>query len=148
MKVNGKISKGHGIASGKTQDIRYPKGTLSEQLPYFKEGGLDLSGYYLGTINLDISPYQYKIGEPKFFFEAIPWSEHIPPENFYFLDVTLFFRKEAYTGLIYMPDPDTKIDHIQENSVLELIMPRISGLSYGMQVYIDISDKQLQLFIP
>lgn len=148
MKVSGHITKGHGIASGKTEDTRYPKGTLFKQLPYFKERGLDLSTYYLGTINLDISPYQYIIGEPKFFFEAIPWSEYIPPENFYFFDVTLFFGNATYAGLIYMPDPNTKVDHIQVHSVLELIMPRIPGLSYGTQVRIDISDKQLQLFMP
>ncbi len=28
-----------------------------------------------------------------------------------------------------MPDPITKVDHIQEQSILELILPKISGLS-------------------
>ncbi len=43
MKVNGLICKGHGVASGKSDNQRYPRGTLYEQLPYFKERGLDLS---------------------------------------------------------------------------------------------------------
>jgi hypothetical protein len=45
-----------------------------------------------------------------------------------------------------MPDPLTKVDHIQELTILELILPRISGLSYGMKVSIEIVDEQLQLF--
>ena len=45
-----------------------------------------------------------------------------------------------------MPDPITKVDHIQELSILELILPKISGLSYGMKVCIEIVDEQLKLF--
>ena len=146
MKVNGLICKGHGVASGKSDNQRYPRGTLHKQLPHFKEKGLDLSVYFLGTINLDIAPYHFKIGKPKYYFESVPWSDYIPPENFYFFDVILFCRETEYRGLIYMPDPLTKADHIHELSILELILPRISGLSYGMKVGIEIVDEQLQLF--
>jgi len=146
MRINGLICKGHGVASGISDNQRYPKGTLYEQLPYFKESGLDLSSYFLGTINLHIAPYQFEIRSPKYFFEAIPWSIYIPPENFYFFDVTLFFREKEFKGLIYMPDPKTKVDHIQEQSILELILPRISGLAHGMSVCIEVEDKQLKFF--
>ena len=146
MKVNGLICEGHGVASGRSDNQRYPRGTLRKQLPYFKEKGLDLSVYFLGTLNVDISPYHHKIGKPKYYFERVPWSDYIPPENFYFFDVILFFRETEYKGLIYMPDPLTKVDHIQELTILELILPRISGLSYGMKVTIEIVDEQLQLF--
>jgi hypothetical protein len=145
MQINGQICKGHGVASGKSDNKRYPKGTLNEQLPYFKERGLDLSAYFLGTINLDISPYTPKIIVPKYFFEGISWSPYIPPENFYFFDVILFFQDTGYKGLIYMPDPNTKVDHIQKRSILELILPKISGLTYGMRIRIETEDKQLQL---
>ncbi len=146
MKVNGLICEGHGVASGKSDTQRYPKGTLNQQLPYFQEKGLDLSVYFLGTINLNITPYLFKIGKPKYSFVAIPWSVYIPPENFYFFDVIFFFGDKKYKGLIYMPDPITKVDHIQELSILELILPKISGLSYGMKVCIEIVDEQLKLF--
>lgn len=135
-----------GVASGKSDNQRYPKGTLNQQLPYFKEGGLDLSIYFLGTINLYISPYSFKIGKPKYYFDSIPWSDYIPPENFYFFDVTLFYRDKEHKGLIYMPDPITKVDHIQEPAILELIQPKISGLSYGIKVCIEVVDEQIQLF--
>lgn len=146
MKVNGLICEGHGVASGKSDNQRYPRGTLNQQLPYFRERGLDLSTYFLGTINLNIAPYHFKIGKPKYYFKSVPWSDYIPPENFYFFDVIFFFRDREYKGLIYMPDPLTKVDHIQELAILELILPRISGLSNGMKVCIEIVDEQLQLF--
>ncbi len=146
MKVNGLICKGHRVASGISDNERYPGGTLYQQLPYFKKRGLDLSSYFLGTINVDISPYQFEIGTPKHFFKAIPWSNYIPPENFYFFDVKLNFRHKEYKGLIYMPDPITKVDHVQEQSILELILPRIYGIAYGFKVCIEVKDEQLLLF--
>jgi len=135
------------VAYGISDNKRYPGGTLHQQLFYFKERGLDLSPYFSGTINLDIDPYQFEIGNPKHFFKAIPWSKYIPPENFYFFDVKLFFRHEEFTGLIYMPDPITKVDHIQEQSILELILPKISGIAYRLKVCIEVRDKQLRLFM-
>jgi hypothetical protein len=32
----GEIQRGYGIASGKTEDFRFPEGTLAMQIPYFK----------------------------------------------------------------------------------------------------------------
>ena len=84
IKLKGEIKPGYGVASGKGNDERYPDGTLRLQFKYFLEKGLDLSRYYMGTINLDISPCKYQIGQPKYFFENINWSDYIPPENFYF----------------------------------------------------------------
>ena len=71
MKIKGKIIPGYGVASGKGQDPRYPKGTLRLQYPFFKERGLDLGDYFLGTLNIDISPFSYERGKPNYFFEAI-----------------------------------------------------------------------------
>ncbi len=144
-KVRGEIKPGHGVASGKRKDKRYPEGTLKQQFNHFLERGLDLSNYFMGTINLDISPNSYKIKAPKYFFKNIDWSDHIPPENFYFFDVSLYSEGQTYEGLIYMPDPETKEDHVQKPTILELILPKINGLDYGH--FIDIGIKKDQLHI-
>ena len=146
MKIKGVISPGHGVASGQSGDLRYPGGTLKLQLPYFRKKGLNLTPYFLGTINLDIAPNQFEIGTPKLFMEKIKWSEYIPPENFYFFDVVLYRDKEVYEGLIYMPDPETKVEHEQHASILELLLPKINGLSYGETVEIEIQDSQLFIY--
>ena len=82
--VRGKIKSGFVVASDKGKDERYPEGTLRQQFKRFLGRGLDLSNYFMGTINLDISPSSYEIKQPKYFFENINWSDFIPPENFYF----------------------------------------------------------------
>lgn len=143
--VRGEIQSGHGVASGKGKDERYPEGTLKKQFKHFLERGLDLSDYFMGTINLDISPYSYEIKKPKYFFKNIEWSEYIPPENFYFFDVTLYYKDRTYEGLVYMPDPETKEDHMQKPTILELIFPKIEGLEYGLMVDVALKKDQLDI---
>ena len=143
--VRGEIKSGHGVASGKGQDERYPEGTLKLQFEHFLERGLDLSNYFMGTINLDISPCSYKIKKPKYFLKNIDWSDYIPPENFYFFDVTLHYNDKTYQGLVYMPDPETKEDHVQIPNMLELILPKIKGLEYGLKVDITLKKEQLDV---
>ncbi|MGB5359336.1 MAG: hypothetical protein WBN27_05275 [Eudoraea sp.] len=99
----------------------------------------------MGTINLDISPCSYEIKKPKHFFKNIDWSDYIPPENFYFFDVTLYDKDKTYKGLVYMPDPETKEDHIQKPTILELILPKIKDLDYGVMVDIALKKDQLDI---
>ena len=145
MKVKGKVNLGYGVASGKAGDKRYPKGTIRQQYRHFLERGLDLGSYFMGTINLDIAPYTYEIVNPKYFFENIDWSDHIPPENFYFFDVSLYTQGKIYHGLIYMPDPKTKEQHVQKATVLELLLPKVPGLNYGHSVVIEVLQDQLKM---
>ncbi len=146
MKIKAKVIPGYGAASGKNKDPRYSKGTIASQLSHFKERGLDLSPYFPGTLNVNISPYNYAIKESKHFFEQVNWSEHISAENFYFFDITLLFDNNKYEGLVYMPDPKTKEEHKQSSSTLELILPKIENLNYGAQVDLVIEDSQLAIF--
>ncbi|MCM4153985.1 hypothetical protein DHD05_20545 [Arenibacter sp. N53] len=145
MKVNAIVCQGHGVASGKAKDPRYPKGTLKAQSKFFLKKGLDLNQYFLGTINLDIAPFIFKIKKPKYFLENVNWSVFIPPENFYFFDVSLQFNKTTYKGLIYMPDPATKAEHFQNPTILELLLPRIDGLKYRDLVMLEVLDEQIEL---
>ena len=126
--VQGEIKSGHGVASGKGKDERYPEGTLRQQCKHFLERGLDLSTYFMGTVNVDISPYAYVLKRPKHFFKDINWSEHIPPENFYFFEVTLHFKNSTYEGLVYMPDPETKEDHLQKPNHTRIDTSQNNGL--------------------
>jgi len=145
MKVNAVVEQGHGVASGKAKDPRYPQGTLNAQLAHFKRKGLDLSQFFPGTINLDIAPYFYKIKKPKHFLKNINWSQFIPPENFYFFDAALHINNNSYKGLIYMPDPATKAEHFQNPTIIELLLPKIDGLKYGDKVLLEVDDQQIEL---
>lgn len=142
-RITGIVIPGHGVASGKGGDPRYPNGTISQQISLFQERGLDLSPYYPGTINLDIRPWRYIIAEPSYFFEGVDWSEFIDPENFFFFKCKAQYQEQSFNGYIYLPDPATKSDHFQPNDMLELILPEIHGVQYGDHFQIDVPDSAM-----
>ncbi|RUT80168.1 hypothetical protein [Ancylomarina longa] len=146
MRIKAKIVQGYGVASGKSGDVRFPMGTIQMQLKYFLERGLDLSNYYRGTLNVDIAPSHFKMVKPKFFIENMKWSKDMPPENFYFFDVMVSVEEEEmYEGLIYMPDPKTKVEHEQKPTVLELMLPKIEDLHYGQTLYVQVKEEQIAI---
>ena len=143
MRVEGKVIPGYGVASSQGKDARYPLGTIREQVKHFQQRGLDLSPFFMGTINVDIAPHSFSLGKPKHFFDGVNWSSHIPPENFYFFDVKLHYRNTSYEGFVYMPDPATKPEHMQKETVLELILPKIEDLAYDQLVELEVDRSQL-----
>ena len=83
-KISGVVTPGYQIASGLNESSPYPLGSIEMQVPYFKERGLDLTGFYFATINVDISPFTFSLNAPKFTFEHVAWCSQIPPETFSF----------------------------------------------------------------
>ena len=59
-----KVIEGYRIASGFTNNSPYPDGSIKLQTPIFQKLGLDISTYFPGTININISPYTYKARKP------------------------------------------------------------------------------------
>ena len=131
-----KLVEGHGVASGKTEDSRFPYGTIAMQMPYFKERGLELSSFFKGSLNLDVSPYSFDLLEPDCSFMQIKWSQDLPAENFSFYSCSLVvsesgFESISYGGFIYRPHPSTKPGFHQNPNVLQVIAPFIPNLTYG-----------------
>jgi hypothetical protein len=141
IQVQGKVVQGHGVASGKAGNRRFPDGTLAMQKPYFQQLGLDLAGFYLGTINLAIAPYQYHIRQAKHVFRNVRWSLTEPAEDFSFLDCRIAGR----AGLIYYPHPDTKPEHFQAPDVLEILTTWIEGLQYGDTLLLEVDAAQMAI---
>lgn len=141
------VIEGHQVASGKNADPRFPGGTLAMQLPFFKERGLDLSGYQLSTLNLSIAPFRYEILKPQHTFRDVAWHPTEPAEDFSFLDCRV--RKaesdEWVGGLIYYPHPETKPEHFQPPDILEVIAERfIGGIHYGDRFFLQINPEQIR----
>jgi hypothetical protein len=59
--VTGFVCQGFRVASGQTTDSPYPAGTIAMQVPFFRDRGLDLSRYFLGTLNVSIAPKVFTI---------------------------------------------------------------------------------------
>ncbi len=62
--VKGTVVKGHRVASEESRDPRYPHGTIAMQVPKFMQLGLDLLGFHKGTVNVSVSPLQFKVIKP------------------------------------------------------------------------------------
>lgn len=71
----GIIKPGHQVASGKAIDSPYDRGTIEMQLPFLKNLGLDLTNFFLGTLigtlNISIAPYIFKIIQPQYTFKDV-----------------------------------------------------------------------------
>lgn len=132
--VQGVIRQGYGVASGSSASSPYPHGTLSLQVPLFKERGVDLSGFFLGTLNVDISPQRFAVTRPDVTLRAVAWTDRIPPEDFSFCACLLEAGGTRHRALIYHPHPETKVEHFQNESVVEVLAPYVSDLAIGSKV--------------
>jgi hypothetical protein len=148
-RIEAVIHAGHQVASGRSPTSPYPAGTIALQTPVFLALGLDLRPYFPGTLNLNIAPLRFALGRPAHRFEAVRWTLHHPPETFSFYNCRLTVDRRGstnrYDGLVYYPHPETKRSHFQAPTVLEVLAPRIAGLTYGHKVGLETLGAQIQL---
>ena len=145
VRVKGIVKAGHGVASGQSGDRRFPDGTLAMQKAYFHQQGLNLDGYYLGTINLSISPYQYEVKQAKYTFRQVKWSANEPAEDFSFFDCRLVRPDGIIPGYIYYPHPETKPEHFQPPNTLEIMSSFIPNLRYNNELIIELNPNQIEI---
>jgi hypothetical protein len=135
MLINGTVVRGHGVASGCAGDPRFPAGTLGLQLPIFASLGLQLDGFYHGTINVSVAPLVPQPQSPFVTYREIQWHPSCPAENFSFFDIQV----AGAAGLpvpayIYWPHPETKPEHFQDPHVVEILAPHLEDISEGKPV--------------
>lgn len=143
--VEGVVQDGYKVASGQANDTPYPDGTIKMQKPLFKTLGLDLSSFYEGTLNISIAPLTFTVTNPEFNFFSVEWTKHHPPENFAFSKCNVVFNCITYSGWIYYPDPSTKKAHHQNQSIIEIIAPYISGIKNGDKVQLLFNPDEILL---
>ena len=141
------IVQGHRVASGLNNNPRFPGGTLRMQMHFFRELGLDLSIFHIGTINIRMAPWRYQVVRAKHTFRNLKWHPVEPPEDFSFFDVTVRHGESSTNGLIYFPHPETKPEHFQPPDALELRLPFVPGLAYGDTIQIQTVADQM-VFVP
>lgn len=131
------------MASGPSKD--YPYGALDRQRPIFAARGLDLSGYFNGTLNIDISPRTFNLIKPEFTFRNIEWTDLHPPEHFSFSRCKVIFNGIEYDGWVYYPHPETKLRHFQNPSLLEVITMEIHGIKYGNELDVLVNPEAIEV---
>lgn len=143
QRVSGIVQQGHGIASGQAADSPYPESSIQLQQPHFQALGLDLSPYFLGTLNISIAPHQFVMQSPAYTFPLVRWTERHPPETFSFSPCQIEFGGQSYEALVYYPHPETKERHFQNPSILEILAPRIGGIEYGDRVVLGLNSAEI-----
>ncbi|CAL6025416.1 Conserved_hypothetical protein [Hexamita inflata] len=138
--MRGTVIPGHRVASGLNNNPKYPGGTLRMQLQFFKELGLDLSQYYLGTLNIQTSS-TLKLIKPFKTFENVKWCED-PAETFSFIQILLECKGDKTEGLIYWPHPETKPFHFQDSKVVEVLTVFNDKIKYGDEVTVHILNEE------
>jgi hypothetical protein len=142
--ITARLVEGHRVASGLNGNPRFPGGTLRMQFPHFLARGLDLNSFHLGTLNVSIAPLAYRVLQPRHTFTHVKWHPTEPAEDFSFFDVRVGCPdKSSVDGLIYFPHPDTKPEHFQQPDVLELLLPFVKGLRYGMTLRLEVPADQM-----
>jgi len=135
--VKGILAQGYRVASGPSAD--YPYGALDRQRPIFKARGLDLSGYFNGTLNINIQPYAFSMNKPEYTFQYVEWTDLHPPEHFSFSHCKVIYKDIEYDGWVYYPHPETKERNFQNPALVEVIATPIPDIQYGdeLQVLLD-----------
>ncbi|WP_026073185.1 hypothetical protein [Nodosilinea nodulosa] len=146
--VNGLLERGHQVASGAASDSPYPGGTIELQTPFFQALGLDLTGYFKGTLNISLSPSTVQLTNPEFTFRGVQWTDRHPPEDFSFSRCRVLFHNAAYNSWIYYPHPETKRRNFQHPSTLEIIAPPIPELGYGCRVAVEYNPLEIAVDSP
>jgi hypothetical protein len=143
--VIGTVVRGHGVASGISAENPYPGGTIPLQTPHFAARGLDLSPYHLATLNISIKPHVFELVEPRYTLRQVNWIDMVPPEDFSFATCKLTFEGRTYDCLTYYPHPETKVQHFQDPSMIEVLAPFINGIFYGARVKLSLNSAELRL---
>ncbi|WP_286267613.1 hypothetical protein [Thalassotalea atypica] len=137
------VMKGHQVASGLAINSPYPQGTIALQSPFFRQQGLDLTPYFMGTINAAFACKSIKLKAWDHEVKRLVWFPELPCEDFKFAHCHVIYQNQSYPALIYQPTAETKIGHFQPKNTLEIISEEIKGLKYGVQATLQIAKQYL-----
>ncbi|MEM7114675.1 MAG: hypothetical protein AAF614_19725 [Chloroflexota bacterium] len=145
LTVDGIIVAGHQVASGRGATTPYPDSALKLQSPHFLAGGLDISPYFQGTLNISLAQHDVLRVDGEYRFELVEWTPLHPPETFSFSRCHLEYKGQLYDGLVYYPHPETKEAHFQDASILELLSPFIPDIAYGAHITVIVNTNEVIL---
>lgn len=150
VRVFGRVVQGHGVASGRARDPRFPDGTLALQWPHFRAlDDLPLDGLHRATLNVATAPSHVAVTAPAWTLRGVAWHPEVPAEDFSFVPCRAMVGSgRPAEGLLYHPHPGTKPDHHQPPDVLELLLPRLAGVHRGAVVRVDLPASQVDVSGP
>ena len=149
LSVTGNVTEGFRIASGSNKEgVPGPHGEMLidsfvRQRPFFEAEIPELKHVWTGTINVNISPrlchilsYDHQI--------TCEWHPGIVETFGIVKGVAVQFGRSQYApAFIYYPLPSDI--HIPRDELIEVLAPRIEGLSYGDRVTLFIPEGKVEI---
>ena len=144
VKVVGVVTEGYRIASGLGNNNPFGGSTIKMQMPLFRERGLDLSGFYPGTLNVSIAPRirTILIKEPNYC--GLRWHDD-RVEDFFIFKCRLYFNGVPYDGWIYHPNKGENARHQHRPDTFEILAPPIPGIVYGDHVVLVVNSDEIHI---
>lgn len=141
--LTGRVKEGLRIASGLNPDPTLKlNNTIFKQKPFFVEAGVkSIQDCYNGTINLEISPRQFKIIKPDYQVTC-EWSPGTI-ETFWLVAAAIIFKNNRYDGYIYYPCPSPVKSH--KDDIVEFLAQKIENLDYGDQGTVEADIAKVEL---
>lgn len=149
MQITGIVAEGYRIASGSnTEGVPGPFGEMLKdsfvrQRPFFEKEIPELKSVWTGTININIAPRKALMNS----FDHTVTCEWHPgiTETFGIVSgVTLYAKGKTYTNcFIYYPMPSAI--HTPRHHFIEILAPKVEGLSYGDKISIDAPENRISM---
>lgn len=141
--LKGRVVRGYGIASGLNPDPTLKlNNTIYLQKPFFEKARIpNISKMYNGTINLDISPQEFKIIQPDYEVTC-EWIKDVT-ETFWFVKTIIDFKSKKYQAYVYYPCPSEVKSH--KDNIVELLTQKMPDLNYGQLLSIQVSEEKIRL---
>lgn len=79
---------------------------------------------------------------------GVRWTDRIPPEDFSFFSCLIEAAGATHRAVIYRPHPETKVEHFQGDSIVEILAPFMPGAHAGMAATLWIRRNQLAVSGP
>lgn len=140
----GVVMPGTGIASG-TNGCQDMGGTIRQQRPFFEDSGFSFDGLHMGTINVNIAPYEYEIIQPIHQLKNCKWHDDWPTESFSLFDCRLRYNGKEYKGYVYYPHPETKSTTFFGHSMMEVLTEKIDDIAYDSAIEITVPEDQMTI---
>jgi hypothetical protein len=129
--VPGKVARGQGVASGRNPVEGGIRGTIPAQKKFFRNAGIDTDHLYDGTINVDISPWEFEPARSTLTLFKVRWHPTWDPETFSLFACKIRVRQAERDGYIYYPHPETKPGIFPGHQIAEVWSPLIAGVMDG-----------------
>jgi hypothetical protein len=75
----------------------------------------------------------------------VEWTDLHPPETFSFSRCKVVFKDVEYSGWVYYPHPETKKNHFQNPSLVEVITYEIPGIQYGDVLDVEVNSSEITI---